>query len=225
VTPYVGGVAQTPHTFSSSATSQTVSGLTDGTTYTFTVVATNAVGSSVPSAASSPVTPVAASLTIVNKNGGRSGRPQKGDEIIVTFSPVPRLSDLCSAWSSTSYSDLVAPDVVVYGTEPTSGNDTVTVADSVDCSGGLHFGTIDLGQRGYFNNGTSTFGGSSGNCKTGNTTGCSMIHWNGQNTLTITLGSESADQPTQGAQSVAVYTPDPALGLSGTISSAKETNF
>ena len=52
-----------------------------------------------------------------------------------------------------------------------------------------------------------------------------MIHWNGQNTLTITLGSESADQPTQGAQSVAVYTPDPALGLSGTISSAKETNF
>jgi hypothetical protein len=43
-----GGVAQTPHTFSSSAKSQTVSGLIDGTSYTFTVLATNAVGSSAP---------------------------------------------------------------------------------------------------------------------------------------------------------------------------------
>ena len=73
VTPYVGAVAQTPDTFVSTATSQTVTGLTDGTAYTFTVIATNTVGPSAPSATSSAVTPLAPSLTIVN--GGGAGRP------------------------------------------------------------------------------------------------------------------------------------------------------
>jgi hypothetical protein len=41
------------------ATSTTVTGLSDGTTYTFTVTATNAIGTSGPSAPSNPVTPAA----------------------------------------------------------------------------------------------------------------------------------------------------------------------
>jgi hypothetical protein len=71
VTPYIGGVAQAPHAFGSSATPQVVSGLTDGTTYTFKVVATNAVGSSLPSTASQAVTPrITASLTLVSGSNG-----------------------------------------------------------------------------------------------------------------------------------------------------------
>ena len=59
VTPFIGSNAQTPTTVSGSppATSVTVSGLTAGTTYTFKVSATNAVGTGPQSAASNAVTP------------------------------------------------------------------------------------------------------------------------------------------------------------------------
>ena len=59
VTPYVGAVAQTPTTFNSTATTQTVTGLTNGTTYQFTVQAINAVGTGPASSLSNAVTPFA----------------------------------------------------------------------------------------------------------------------------------------------------------------------
>jgi uncharacterized repeat protein (TIGR01451 family) len=56
VTPYIGGVAQTAQTFTSTATTQSITGLTGGTTYTFRVAAINAAGTGPQSAASSAVT-------------------------------------------------------------------------------------------------------------------------------------------------------------------------
>ncbi len=63
VTPIVGGVAQTPRPFASTATSQTITGLANGTTYAFTVAAVNAIGTGADSDPSSPVTPSGVALT------------------------------------------------------------------------------------------------------------------------------------------------------------------
>ena len=58
VTTFVGGAAQTPTVFTSPADVESISGLTDGTSYTFTVSAVNGVGLGPASIPSGPVTPV-----------------------------------------------------------------------------------------------------------------------------------------------------------------------
>lgn len=57
VTPYVNGTAGTPIIYGPGSTTVVVSGLTNGTSYSFTVIATNSTGSSPPSAMSNSVTP------------------------------------------------------------------------------------------------------------------------------------------------------------------------
>jgi hypothetical protein len=62
VTPYAGATAQTPVQVGAAATSTVITGLTNGTAYTFRVTASNAVGTSPPSAPSGAVTPQATLL-------------------------------------------------------------------------------------------------------------------------------------------------------------------
>ena len=57
VTPYIGAAAQTAQTFVSTATTEVVTGLTNGTAYTFKVAAINGVGTGGQSAGSNAVTP------------------------------------------------------------------------------------------------------------------------------------------------------------------------
>ena len=56
VTPFVGGVAQAKRTFLSTATTQTITGLTSGTAFAFRVAATNSRGTGPNSAPSNVVT-------------------------------------------------------------------------------------------------------------------------------------------------------------------------
>jgi hypothetical protein len=58
ITPYIGTTAQTPVQVSGAATSKVVTGLTNGTSYTFKVKATNAIGTGADSTASNAVTPL-----------------------------------------------------------------------------------------------------------------------------------------------------------------------
>jgi len=165
-------------------------------------------------------------LAITNGPGGNAGRAEQGDTIVVTFTTPPDPSSFCTGWTDSSQPELSGPNIVITATETGGGDGMIaSVDDYTDCGpGGFHFGSIDLGQNGYFN-GTVTFGGLGVGCGFYLGASCSSIQWNGTNTLTITLGASSTGNPTQPGPSVAVYTPDPALGYTGTLSSPDDEHF
>ena len=63
ITPYIGSTAQTPITTSTSATRRLITGLANGTAYTFRVAAVNSVGTGANSAASVALTPSVSGYT------------------------------------------------------------------------------------------------------------------------------------------------------------------
>jgi hypothetical protein len=80
ITPYVGSTAQTPvQVNDGSATSATVKGLTNNTAYTFTVSATNSLGTGTASAASSAVTPQNTILDFATPSIVDSGDPNSNE--------------------------------------------------------------------------------------------------------------------------------------------------
>ena len=84
VTPYIGYFPLSDHEFASTATSQTITGLTNGTQYRFRVRAINAVGLGEFSKASNPVTPLPATAP----GAPVIGVATAGDgEAVVSWSP------------------------------------------------------------------------------------------------------------------------------------------
>jgi len=132
VTPYVGATAQTSTTVSGSppATSATVGGLKNGTAYTFTVVATNAIGSSPPSNPSASVTP---SVPV---------GPVKDIDVSVDASGTTATT---AAFSTSQPSEVLVAFVSADG--PNSGGQTATVT-----GGGL---TWNLAARANGQDGTA----------------------------------------------------------------------
>ena len=114
ITPYIGSAAQTPTVITGSppATSATVSGLTDGTAYTFTVTATNSVGTGPPSAPSNQVTPVAPTVpgapgNVTATAGNQSATvswtaPANGGSPITVYTVTPYLAGVAQAVTQVS---------------------------------------------------------------------------------------------------------------------------
>ncbi|MFJ6197286.1 beta strand repeat-containing protein [Micromonospora sp. NPDC092111] len=133
VTPYVAGVAQTPRTFTGTATTQTVTGLTPGTSYTFTVTATNAGGSGPPSAQSASVIPnVSPTLSNPPPPAGEVGAAYS-DTLVVTGGTAPFVWSV-SAGALPAGVTLNASTGLLSGTPTASGSFDFTVK-VLDASG------------------------------------------------------------------------------------------
>jgi hypothetical protein len=118
ITPYIGTVAQPATTITGSppATTATIGGLTNGTTYTFTVTATNAVGPGPASTASNPVTPSVP--TAPGKPTGVSATPGNGTAIVTWAAPASNGSPITS-YTITPYIGTVAqPATTISGSPP-----------------------------------------------------------------------------------------------------------
>jgi hypothetical protein len=110
VTASPGGESST---VAGTQTTATVTGLTNGTSYTFTVTATNAIGTSVPSAASNPVVPAA--VPDAPTGVAASARP---DSAFVTW-----VAPAGNGGTITSYTVTAAPggaSATVDGTQTTA---------------------------------------------------------------------------------------------------------
>lgn len=143
ITPYVGAEAQAPRTFAGSATSRTVTGLTNGTTYAFTVAATNSAGTGPVSDLSPVVTPATVpgaptGVTAVRGPGratvGWTAPTDTGGSPITAYRVTPRIGGVPQtpttfAATATSLTlDLV--DGTTYTFTVAAANDVGTGAES-----------------------------------------------------------------------------------------------
>ncbi|MHB8488854.1 MAG: fibronectin type III domain-containing protein [Candidatus Dormibacteria bacterium] len=139
ITPYIGGTAQS--TTSVSASPGTVTGLTNGTTYTFTVAAVNGVGTGTASGNSWAVvpatTPVVPSMTLAVDKGASA---TYAIGTTVTYSAT--ISSNAGAATTASFTDPLPPGVsgsggsiLVNGSACTGGTTCTATATTISVSG------------------------------------------------------------------------------------------
>ena len=143
VTPYIGSTAQTPTTVTGSppATSATVTGLSNGTAYTFTVKATNVIGTGLESTPSAPVTPTAPTLpaaptgvTAAPFNGGATvswTAPSNGGSPISSYTITPYIGSAAQTPTIVSGSPPATSANVTGLTNGTAYTFTVTATNGV----------------------------------------------------------------------------------------------
>ncbi len=123
VTPYIGSTAQTPTVVNGTppVTNATVNGLTNGTAYTFTVTATNGVGTGPASAASNSVTPVS--------SGGGQWGPLMSWPMVAIHSILMDNGKVLQfdGWQQPEPTEVYDPATQTFATQ--------TAPDSVFCSG------------------------------------------------------------------------------------------
>ncbi len=117
VTPYVGTTPLAPVAVAAGETSATVTELTNGTTYTFTVTATNAVGTG-PAATSSPVTPAGGS-GVPDAPGALTATAGDAQVVLAWTAPADNGSPL-TAYTVTPYDGPVALAAITVPASQTS---------------------------------------------------------------------------------------------------------
>ena len=124
VTPFVGSTPQVPVTVSGAppTTSALMAGLTDGTSYTFEVTATNATGTSASSAPSAAVTPAdvpapPAAVTAVTAGSG---------SLSVSWTPQSNSGAAITSYTLTPYAGSTAGTPVTVSGSPPATSTTVT---------------------------------------------------------------------------------------------------
>ena len=120
VTPYIGGTAQAAQTFNNTATTETATGLTNGTAYTFTVAAINAIGTGAQSAASASVTPA----TTPGAPTIGTATPGVGSAIVTWTAPASNGGSAITGYKVTPYKAGVAQTAQTFNSAATT--ETVT---------------------------------------------------------------------------------------------------
>ena len=193
------------------------SGVTDGSHTLYAIgSAGDAVGAALTVDATRPQPTV---LATADGTGSGSGGVDPGDSVTITFSEPLLASSLCSAWANDGAAKSLTAGVTVAvanNASPTS-TDLMSVTATGCGSSGFHFGTVDLGSKGYVKAGsTANFGP---------TPTSSTVTWDPATaTLRIVFGSTTSTKFGTVNSSVATYTPDPALtdlrglAITGTVS-------